>query len=225
MWTAPRSCVAREVAKRGALDALASSRPGTRSGGVDPELVMARDEAVRLGECAQGDGCQGHLVGGKRALGVTAGVPPRVGRHRGGSVGPRRRRRRGGLDDSSRHLRRVRARRAPVPPPGSTVRGVGRLDRSSTAGGTALHAITAFERQAILAPFERWGDIDGGYRKLAHRGWAYENAGLGVTVDAVSRSRSPGAGSVPARPQREQPAIGAARGGLDRMETPPDLDR
>ena len=44
-WGVDRSTImrAREVAKRGALDALASSRPGTRAGGVDPELVMARD--------------------------------------------------------------------------------------------------------------------------------------------------------------------------------------
>ena len=79
-WGVDRSTImrAREVAKKGALDALASSRPGTSAGGVDPELVMARDEAARLGRGAQGDGGEGHLVGGKRALGVTAGVPPRV---------------------------------------------------------------------------------------------------------------------------------------------------
>ena len=52
-------------------------------------------------------------------------------------------------------------------------RGAGRLD-DNTAGGAASHAITPFERRAILELFERWGDIDGGYRKLAHRG-SYEN--------------------------------------------------
>ena len=52
-------------------------------------------------------------------------------------------------------------------------RGAGRLD-DNTAGGTAVHAITPTERRAILELFERWGDIDGGYRKLAHRG-SYEN--------------------------------------------------
>ena len=41
---------AREVAKRGALGVLASSRPGVRAEGPDPELVMARGEAARLGE-------------------------------------------------------------------------------------------------------------------------------------------------------------------------------
>ena len=44
---------AREVAKCGALDALASSRPGVRGDGVDAELVMARDEVARLGEACK----------------------------------------------------------------------------------------------------------------------------------------------------------------------------
>ena len=48
-------------------------------------------------------------------------------------------------------------------------RGAGRLD-DHTAGGAASHAITTAERRAIVELFERWGDIDGGYRKLAHRG-------------------------------------------------------
>lgn len=38
----------RMVAKQGALDALAASRPGVRAAGVDPELVAARAEIVRL---------------------------------------------------------------------------------------------------------------------------------------------------------------------------------
>ena len=51
-WGGDRSTImrAREVAKRGALYALASSRPGVRSEGVDSELVIARDEVTRLGE-------------------------------------------------------------------------------------------------------------------------------------------------------------------------------
>ena len=43
-------------------------------------------------------------------------------------------------------------------------REAGRLD-DNTAGGTAVHAITPAERRAVLELFERWGDIDGGYRK------------------------------------------------------------
>ncbi len=51
-WGVDRSTImrARRVAKQGALDALASSRPGVRVGGVDPELVGARAEVARLGE-------------------------------------------------------------------------------------------------------------------------------------------------------------------------------
>lgn len=40
----------RDVAKKGALEALASSRPGVKAGGVDPELAEARAEVARLSE-------------------------------------------------------------------------------------------------------------------------------------------------------------------------------
>jgi transposase len=40
----------RTVAKQGALDALAASRPGVRQGGPDPELADARAEIARLSE-------------------------------------------------------------------------------------------------------------------------------------------------------------------------------
>lgn len=40
----------REVAKRGALEALAASRPGVKPGATDPELVDARAEVARLSE-------------------------------------------------------------------------------------------------------------------------------------------------------------------------------
>ena len=56
-WRVHRSTImrARDVAKRGALDALASSRPGARGDGADPELVMARGEVARLDEALQRD--------------------------------------------------------------------------------------------------------------------------------------------------------------------------
>ena len=168
-WGVDRSTImrAREVAKRGALDALASSRPGVRAEGPDPELVMARDEAAawarRSRRWPSRSPCwREKSVGGDRRRG-----PACRGRHQSGSVGPRRRRRRGGLDHSpacavleldGRRCRRWQHRRE-----------AGRLD-DHTAGGTALHAITPAERRAIVELFERWGDIGGGYRKLAHRG-------------------------------------------------------
>jgi transposase len=40
----------RTVAKQGALDALAASRPGVRQGGPDLELAAARTEIARLSE-------------------------------------------------------------------------------------------------------------------------------------------------------------------------------
>ena len=52
-------------------------------------------------------------------------------------------------------------------------REAGRLG-DAACGGVAVHAITPAERQAILDLFDAWGDIDGGVRKLAHRG-SYEN--------------------------------------------------
>src|SRR5438046_4532707 len=51
-WEVDRSTIMRlrEVAKQGALAALAESRPGTRSKEQDLELAQAKAEAARLGE-------------------------------------------------------------------------------------------------------------------------------------------------------------------------------
>ena len=70
-WGVDRSTImrAREVAKKGALDALASSRAGVRAGSVDPELVMARDEAARLGEALKEMAVKVTLLEGKERWG------------------------------------------------------------------------------------------------------------------------------------------------------------
>ena len=70
-WGVDRSTImrAREVARRGALEALASSRPGVRSGGADPELVMARDEVARLGEALKEMAVKVTLLEGKERWG------------------------------------------------------------------------------------------------------------------------------------------------------------
>ena len=138
-------------------------------------------------------------------MGVTAGVPPRVEAGTkaalldlvDGAVGEgwTTARACSVLELDGRRCRRWQHRR-----------GAGRLE-DSTAGGTAVHAITPTERRAIVELFERWGDIDGGYRKLAHRG-SYENlvwvspstlyrvlAGEGLVLPA----RAPSA-PTPARP-------------------------
>jgi transposase len=55
----------RTVAKQGALDALAASRPGVRKDGVDPELVAARAEVERLGNALKEMGVRLMLLEGK----------------------------------------------------------------------------------------------------------------------------------------------------------------
>ena len=78
-------------------------------------------------------------------------------------------------------------------------RDAGRLD-DHTAGGVAVHAITPAERQAILDLFDAWGDIDGGVRKLAHRG-SYENL-VWVSPSTLYRVLAGEGLVLPAKPQR-----------------------
>jgi transposase len=55
----------REVAKQGALDALASSKPGVRQGAADPELADAKAEIARLSEALKEMGVRLMLAEGK----------------------------------------------------------------------------------------------------------------------------------------------------------------
>ena len=55
----------RSVAKQGALDALAASRPGVRQGGPDPELSEAKAEIARLSEALKEMGVRLMLAEGK----------------------------------------------------------------------------------------------------------------------------------------------------------------
>jgi transposase len=55
----------RQVAKQGALDALSASKPGVRSGGVDPELADARAEIARLSKALKEMGVRLMLAEGK----------------------------------------------------------------------------------------------------------------------------------------------------------------
>lgn len=59
----------RVVAKQGALDALAASRPGVRQGGPDPELQAARAEIARLSEALKEMGVRLMLAEGKERWG------------------------------------------------------------------------------------------------------------------------------------------------------------
>jgi transposase len=55
----------RMVARQGALDALAASKPGVRAGGPDPELAAARAEIARLTEALKEMGVRLMLAEGK----------------------------------------------------------------------------------------------------------------------------------------------------------------
>ena len=55
----------RQVAKQGALEALAKSRPGVRADAPDPELVAAKAEIARLSEALKEMGVRLMLVEGK----------------------------------------------------------------------------------------------------------------------------------------------------------------
>ena len=59
----------RTVAKQGALDALAASRPGVRHGGADPELAAAKAEIARLSEALTEMGVRLMLAEGKERWG------------------------------------------------------------------------------------------------------------------------------------------------------------
>ncbi len=70
-WGVDRSTImkAREVAKQGALAALAASRPGVRADGVDHELVAAQAEIARLGEALKEMAVKVTLLEGKERWG------------------------------------------------------------------------------------------------------------------------------------------------------------
>ena len=78
-------------------------------------------------------------------------------------------------------------------------REIGRL-HDGAGGGVAVHAIMPSEQRAILEVFDRWGDIDGGYRKLAHRG-SYEKL-VWVSPSTVYRVLAAHGLVLPAQPQR-----------------------
>ena len=68
----------KQVAKEGALAALAASKPGVAARQRDYELEAAKAEIARLSEALQGAGGQADAGGGKRRLGLSGRVPHRV---------------------------------------------------------------------------------------------------------------------------------------------------
>lgn len=73
----------RAVAKRGALEALAASRPGFEAGGVDPDLAEARAEIARLSEALKEMGVRLMLAEGKGVGTEWPGPAPRRRGHQG----------------------------------------------------------------------------------------------------------------------------------------------
>ena len=63
-WRVDRSTILklRQIAKQGALDALAKSKPGVRADGPDPQLVAAQAEIARLSEALKEMGVRLMLV-------------------------------------------------------------------------------------------------------------------------------------------------------------------
>ncbi len=82
----------RVVAKQGALDALAASRPGVKAAGVDPELAEARAEIARLSEALKEMGVR---LCSRREKGVGTEWPGPSPRGRGHQGRPARVDRRG----------------------------------------------------------------------------------------------------------------------------------
>jgi transposase len=77
----------RQVAKQGALEALAASKPGVRQAREDAELAAARAEIARLGEAVKEQAIELMLPRGNRA-GVDRRRPPACGsRHQAGAAG------------------------------------------------------------------------------------------------------------------------------------------
>jgi transposase len=91
-WEVDRSTIMRlrEVAKQGALEALAESRPGTRSKEHDLELQQARAEAARLGEALKELVVKLLLVEGKGAGAEWPGPAAGGSGHQGRPAGPAR---------------------------------------------------------------------------------------------------------------------------------------
>jgi hypothetical protein len=73
---------------------------------------------------------------------------------------------------------------------------IDRLDDAKPGPDEALHALLAWERDAIVKVAEEWGEIDRSHRKLAHRGspsWcpASSTSTTSPTSPRPSGTRSP----------------------------------
>ena len=154
----------RQVAKDGALQALAESKPGVAAARRDLELETARAEAARLGEAVKELAVKLLLVEGK---GVGAEWPgPGSSRrgHQGRAAGPGCAGDRAGLDAAGclpgAGAGELRCYRWP-----------GRRAADALAdqvpGGSPMHGLLEWEAAEIVRLFHEWGEVDRSHRKLA----------------------------------------------------------
>jgi transposase-like protein len=157
----------RQVAKQGALEALAASKPGMRQAPEDAELAAARAAIQRPGEAVTEQAIEPMLLRGTSRWAGRRRPPARGSRRQARAAGAGRP---GGhrgftaqaacrvLQVTQRRVNRWQARRA-----------AGTLaDRS--AGGGAVHGLLEEEAEQILELAAEWGELDRSHRKLAHRG-------------------------------------------------------
>jgi putative transposase len=192
------------TAKQGALDALATARPGrpgqvgragrARAGaGGDRAAARDGDRAGRVAASARG----------KIALGLTAGpVPPRVDAtvkagllalvaHAQAEGGWSLRKAAAALGLEHARVLRWLDRAAHD-----------RLTDARPGPDVPLHALLEWERSAIVKLAEQWGEIDRSHRKLAHRGSRLEL--VYVSESTVLRVLVAEGVHLPERPARER---------------------
>jgi transposase len=158
----------RTVAKDGALQALAESKPGVQPAKRDLELEAARAEAARLGEALKELTVRLVLVEGNRRWGCVAGSrpvwirPPSPGCWTCSSRPP------GPGGRSAPPAGRWSSVRC-GPSGGWGRRAADELE-DQPPDGSPLHGLLDWEVAEIVRLFEQWGEVDRSHRKLAHRG-------------------------------------------------------
>jgi hypothetical protein len=183
-WAVDRSTIMRlrEVAKQGALAALAESRPGcaprNRTWSWRRPRRRRRGWARRPEELA----VKLLLVEGNRRWAEWPGPSPGRGGHQGRPAGPARAGRGAGWE----------FRAAGRVPELGTVRAYRWLGRRAAdeledgrPGGSPLHGLLDWEVAEIVALFHQWGETDRSHRKLAHRGSSPER--VWVSPSSVRR--------------------------------------
>jgi hypothetical protein len=158
----------RTVAKDGALAALAESKPGRAGHQAGPGAGGGPGGGGPAGRGGPGAGGQAGAGGGKRALGLSGRVPPRVDQAtKSGLLDLLEQACKQGwtvraacqvLEISELRIYRWLGRRA-----------AGGLE-DQAPGGSPMHGLLDWEVAVIIGLFAEWGEVDRSHRKLAHRG-------------------------------------------------------